>query len=135
MVDVGGVDRLHEGVGVGEGGQEHAHRLRRDLAAAGEQLGARHPRHALVADDERHRLRGQDAQGLLGALRAEDGVVHGEKGLEGVEHPDLVVHDQHRRLVVHGAGVLATGMRTVKTAPPPGGLSARMSPPCFLTIS
>ena len=135
MVDIGGVDRLHERVGVGEGGQQHAHRPGRDLAAAGEQLGARHPRHALVADDEGHGLGGQEPQGLLGALRAQDGVVHGEQGLEGVQHPHLVIHDQDRRLIGHDRAALAMGMRTVKTAPPPAGLSARISPPCFLTIS
>jgi hypothetical protein len=61
-------------------------------------------------------------------------MLHAEQGLERVEDARLVVHEQNGRLVAHAAR-RATGMRSVNTAPPEAGLSARRSPPCFLTIS
>jgi hypothetical protein len=59
VVDVGGVDRLHQGVGVGERGEEHAYGVRGHLAGASEQFGPEHPRHALIADHERDLFAGQ----------------------------------------------------------------------------
>jgi hypothetical protein len=94
VVDVGGVDGLHEGVGVREGGEEDAHGLRRHLASARQQLGARHPRHPLVADHEGHAPGAEQPQRLLGPVGAQDRVVHGEERLERVEHAGLVVDDE-----------------------------------------
>ena len=101
VVDIGRVDRLHEGVGVGEGGQQHADRLGRDLPAPRQELGPRHPGHPLVADHERDGLGGEQVERRLGPLRAEHAVVHGEQRLERIEDPHLVVHDEDRRLGRH----------------------------------
>jgi hypothetical protein len=100
VVDIGRVDRLHERVGVGEGGQQHPDRLGRDLPAPRQELGPRHPGHPLVADHERDGLGDEQIERRLGPLGAEHAVVHGEQRLERIEDPHLVVHDEDRRLAV-----------------------------------
>ena len=136
MVHPRRVDRLHQRVEIGEGGEEDPHRVGRDLAGAGQQLGAAHPGHALVAHHHRDLLPAEEIEGGGGAVGPQHAVLHGEQRLEGVEHPRLVVDEEdgggHWAL---GAAVRLIGRRIVKTAPPSGGLSARISPPCLATIS
>ena len=140
VIDVGGVDRRHERVGIGERRQENAHGLRRHLEALRQQVRAEHSGHALVADDDRDALPHQHLQRFRRTFGADDAVVHSEHRFERVEHARFVVHQEnsrglaHRRRTGHD-GRRVRGSRTVKVAPPPGGLSARISPPCFLTIS
>jgi hypothetical protein len=50
------VDGRDGGVGVGVGGEQDAAEARLQLLRSDEQLGAGHPRHALVGDDQRHLL-------------------------------------------------------------------------------
>ena len=94
-----------------------------------------HPGHPLVADHEGDGLVGEQVERRLRPLRAEHAVVHGEQRLERVEDPRLVVDDEDRRLGRHAGAAGRWGGARVNTAPPPAGLSARISPPCFLTIS
>ena len=48
------VDRRDRRLGVGVGGEQHALGVRHELARLHEVLGARHARHALVGDQQRH---------------------------------------------------------------------------------
>src|SRR5215470_4468372 len=153
VVDPPRVDRLHEVVDVGVGGQHDPHRVRLLLAPA-QELDARHPRHAVVGHDDRHvRLGRETGEGLLPVAGPDHPKLGGQDGLQRVEHARLVVHDQDRRLVheasrraggqradhpaVAGPDARARtmGSRSVNSAPPAGRLWARISPPCFLTIS
>ena len=123
-------------VGVGEGGEQDAHRVGRDVAAP--RAGARSP----VMPGIRWSLTttatgsvAEQVEGRLGSLGPEHAVVHGEQRLERIEDARLVVHDEDGRLSRSRWAPRAMGRRSVNTAPPPAGLSARISPPCFLTIS
>jgi hypothetical protein len=97
VVDVAGVDRLHEAVHVGVGGEDDPQGLGRDSLTAAQQLDPRHARHALVGHDDRHLLAAQHRERLLAAPRAKDPEVDGEDRLQRVEHARLVVHDEHGR--------------------------------------
>jgi hypothetical protein len=54
VVDARGIDGANSGLGIGVGGEEHAPRVRIDVARPLQQLHAGDARHALVADDERY---------------------------------------------------------------------------------
>jgi hypothetical protein len=95
VVDAGGIDGLHQGLGIGEGGEEDPNRVGRDVTTAGQQLGSEHPRHPLIAHDDRDGLRGERLERGLRFFGAEHPVVHAEQGLERVEHPRLVVHQEN----------------------------------------
>ncbi len=165
VIDAPGVDRLHQAVHVGIGGQHDAHRVRGALLALSQELDPGHAGHALVGEDHRHLgLRLQTGQRLLAVARAQHAELGGEDRLQRVQHAGLVVHDQDgglvhgvsgsvgdagarvgRRLVPDHRALAAgshprparrlIGSRTVNTAPPPAGLSAWMSPPWCFTIS
>ena len=64
-------------------------------------------------------------------------VVLGGPGLAGFTMPDETDTYVNVAIPPAGAGApdRATGSRIVKTAPPAGGLWARISPPCLVTIS
>ena len=135
VIDVRGVDRFHQRVGVGEAGEEDPHRVGRDVAAPGEQVRPAHAGHPLVADDQGDRLRQQHLDRLVGPLRAKDLVVARQEGFERVEDPGLVIDQQHDLTVAQRYLERLSGTETVKVAPPLGVFSARIWPPCFFTIS
>ena len=56
VVDAGGVDGADGRFGVGVGGEQDAPRLGIEIAGPLQQLDAGHARHALVAEEQRHRL-------------------------------------------------------------------------------
>jgi hypothetical protein len=56
VVDAHLVDRPDRRVGVGVRGEQHAPRVGRPLGGPREELDARHPRHALVGEQERDRV-------------------------------------------------------------------------------
>ena len=71
------VDRPDGGLGVRVRREEHPLGLRGDLQGTGQELDAAHPRHALVDDQERHRLAAtddllDDAEARLAGVRQQD---------------------------------------------------------------
>jgi hypothetical protein len=105
-VDAGGVDGADGGLGVGIGGEQDAARVGIDGARPLQQLDAGHARHALVADDQRHRLvagleLGQRVQrGLAagGAHHAIGGPILAAQVLDhGFKHAYVVVNRQEDR--------------------------------------
>src|SRR5205807_5836315 len=73
LIDAPGVDRVEEAPDVGVGGQHDADDVRLLLGDAREQLGARHPGHALVGDHHAHLGFGEPGERLLAAARGEHG--------------------------------------------------------------
>ncbi len=97
------VDGADGGFGVGVGGEQDAARVGIDVAGALEHLDAGHSRHALVADDQGHRLfaRFELGQGVERGLAA--GGAHDAIGVavlaaqildHGLQHAYVVVNRQ-----------------------------------------
>ena len=97
VIDPAGVDRFHEAVDVGVGGEHDADRVRGHLLAPPQELDSGHAGHPVVREDHRHLLALEDAERFLAVIRADHRELGGQDGLERVEHARLVVHDQDRR--------------------------------------
>ena len=96
------VDRRDRGRRVGIGGQQHALGVGHDLARLREELRARHPRHALIGDQECHLVcartqLSQDLERLRTRRRAHDAEALAEAAPQ-------IARDrgQHRGVVVDG---------------------------------
>ena len=70
VVEADLIDRAHRRLGVRVRGKEHALRIGREGLGLRQQLDSRHPGHALVGDDQRHRIapRGELSQDLQRVL-------------------------------------------------------------------
>ncbi len=80
VVEADLVDRAHRHLGVGVRREQHALRIGRQACRLREQLDSRHPRHALVGDDQCHGIaaRGElseDLERFLAGARGDDGEV------------------------------------------------------------
>ncbi len=126
------VDRGDRGLGVGVGGQQHALGVGDDRARLHEVLGARHPRHALVGDQQRDVVPAraqlaQDLQRLSSGARAQDAEALAEAtpqvARDGREDRRLVVDCKDRG----GARVWAP-RRGRPHHPPSGEGGMRVSP-------
>ena len=112
------VDGAHRHLGVGVRGEEDALRVRGFGGDMGEQLDARHPRHALIGDDERQRVTtrheaADEIQGLLAGLCGEHRevprIVVAEIALDGADDLTVVVDcEQHRLPFGHRLATLKT---------------------------
>jgi hypothetical protein len=112
MVEVRDVDRLDRRVDVRVRRQEHAPGQRIGLPRLRQQLRAVHPRHALVADDDRERVAARleladGCERLLARGRAHDrvrlAIAGAQVAADRGEHLRIVVDDEEDRLV-HGFG-------------------------------
>ncbi len=90
-----GIDRVDEGFDVGVAGENDAHQIRVRLDGAPDQLGAGHPRHALVDDRDRDvRMLREDVQGRLPTGRRKDLELLPEADAQKLDARRLVVDDQ-----------------------------------------
>ena len=92
--DAAVVQRFHRRVQVGIAGEQDAQAVRGDLAGPGQQLGAAHLRHALVADENLHRLAAQALQGAPRVGLGEHLVVPAELHGQAAQDAFLVVDEE-----------------------------------------
>ena len=78
------------------------------LLTLAQELDARHAGHAVVGDDHRHVLRGEDLERRRAALGAQHAELGGEDGFERIEDARLVVDDEDGRLVQRGTSYPST---------------------------
>ncbi len=71
VIDVAGVDGIHEAVDVGVGGEDQPDGVRRDGLALAEHLDAGHPGHLVVGQHHRDVLGPQQLEGRAGRCRRE----------------------------------------------------------------
>ena len=116
VVEADLIDRAHRRLGVRVRGKEHALRIGREGLGLRQQLDSRHPGHALVGDDQRHRIapRGelsQDLQRVLARARGDDRevacVAIAEIALDSSDDLLVVVdREQHGFALGHGWTIL-----------------------------
>ncbi|MNF33839.1 hypothetical protein D3C84_146650 [compost metagenome] len=92
--DTATVERRHRRIQVGIAGEQDAQGLGRDLAGLGEQLGAAHLRHALVADQDMHRLALQALQGAARIALGEHLVLAAELHGQAAQDALFIVDEQ-----------------------------------------
>ena len=140
LVEADLVDRADGDVGVGVGGQQDALRLGLERDRLGEELGAGHRRHALVDEEERHRIAalGQLAHDLerIGPGAGTDdpvvvGIARAQVTLDGPQDGRVVVDREDCRLGDHAASV-PTARRYAASMLAPGTMlltgSGRLAP-------
>ena len=111
------VDRRDRRLGVGVGGQQHALGVGHELARLDEVLGARHPRHPLVGDEQRDLVAARarlahELQRLGARRRAQDAVALAERAPQVArdrrQHGRLVVDDDDRRATLGLVSLMPT---------------------------
>ena len=121
VVEADLVDRAHRHLGVGVRGQEDALGGGRQVCGLRQQLDAGHPGHALVGDDQRHRIaaRGQscreDLERILAGARGDDRevarVAAPQIALDGADDLLVVVDgEEHRLPLSHGWPILVSAL-------------------------
>ena len=104
LVDGAMVDCVGHRLQVGIAGEHQADGRRVDLADAGEELGARHVRHALVGDHHLDRLLGEYLEGLGRRGGGQDGVAFAAQQAGQRTQDVRLVIDQQQRLFLRCDG-------------------------------
>ncbi|MNC18219.1 hypothetical protein D3C75_661160 [compost metagenome] len=99
--DAAVVERIDRGVQVGVAGEQDAQAVRGDLAGLGEKLRAAHLRHALVADDDLHRLALQAFQRAQRVAFGEHVVLAAELHGQAAQDAFFVVDEEDAGRGVH----------------------------------